>query len=256
MKKTVQLLLALTMAMALIFSGCGKQDNADTTSSDLSSADQESTASTTSNETSTETSNETSTESADEVRSAALGTYENGIYENTYVGFGCKLDEIWQVATAEQLQEIPDAVGDILKDTEISDAVSSMNKIMDVQGTNPETGNSFSVMYMELNATQQLAFDIVSEENIVDINLSKKEVIIESFAQIGVTINTIEKYHTTFLGEERIGVHLTTSVNGQDIHIIELFDFSLGGKYGVTTTFIGSSLESIQEMMDMFYKIS
>lgn len=255
MKKTLQLLLVLAMVVMLVFSGCGKQGNSDTTTTNLADAGKETTAPETSTEAPTETPTEAPTEAVDEVRSATLGTFENGTYENTYVGFGCKLDETWQVATAEQLQDLPDAIGDILKDTKIGDAVSTTSQIVDVQGQKPETGVSFNLVYTELNAAERLSCMMMSEENLVDTNLLNKEAFSEAYAQMGLTVESVEKVTATFLGEERVGMLTTASSNGQTIYMVQFFDYDLGGKYGVTTTFTGFSPESIEELMDLFYTI-
>lgn len=263
MKKTLQTLLVLTMVVVLVFSGCGKQDTSDTTATTLADAGKETTAPAVSTEAPTEASTEAPTaapteaptEAGDEVRSASLSTFENGVYENTYVGFGCKLDENWQVATAEQLQDLPDAIGDILKDTEIGDAVSSTSQIFDVQGQNLETSVSFNLVYTELNAPQRLSYMMMSDENIVDANILNKETLIEAYSQMGLTVDSIEKQTATFLGEDRVGMLTTASANGQTVYMMQFFDYGLGGKYGVTTTFTGLSLDSVQELMNQFYAI-
>lgn len=96
---------------------------------------------------------------------------------------------------------------------------------------------------------------MMSDDDIVQTNLDNEALFTEAYTQMGLTVESLEKHTATYLGEERVGMLTTASANGQTLYMMQFFDYDLGGKYGVTTTFTGFSMETIQEAMDLFYKV-
>ena len=51
-------------------------------------------------------------------RTVTLGTLIGGVYRNEYTGYVCNLSSIWTARSADALQQLPENVDQILKDSD------------------------------------------------------------------------------------------------------------------------------------------
>lgn len=252
MKRTYCALLSLLLVAGLAMTGCGS-DN-DTPSPQTTAT---TTPETVTQDTLPPTEEETTVPPADEnkVEPTTLGTLEGNVYTNTYVGIGCEFGDKWEVAIADELQDIPDAVSDMLKDTELGEVVSAYPQIMDMQAQNTETGTSINVLYTQMDKNSRQVYKLMDEEKIIDTLLINKDLLIKTYAQSGIDVQSMEKSTASFLGETHTVSKTIASVDGVDLYIVQVLDYKLPGQYGATITFTGMSESEIENAMSGFYKV-
>lgn len=239
MKKTIALLLAALLAMSLL-AGCGSSQDVGGKVEPLPGNKETA---------------EATTESTDAGNDVSLERMEGGVYTNEYAGFGCKLDTSWQLLTAEELQEIPENLQEILAGTAAGEGLEKYATITDVQAENVTELTTFNVLYQKLDANMKLAALTMSEEDVIDSVLSTKDQMIQSYAQAGIEVDTIEKVTVTFLGEKHTALKTTSTMQGVAYYTLQIMDYHLGGDYSVTLT-VGSFVEDkTEDLLEMFYTV-
>ena len=183
-----------------------------------------------------------------------MGAMEGGVYTNEYVGYGCKLDENWVFATAEELQQLPENVSELLADSELVDENTALTQFYDMQAENVTDLLSINVVYQKLDMATRAAYMLMTEERILDEVLKLKDSMISSYATAGIIATSIEKVQITFLGEERYALFTTASVGGTPYYILQLFDYHLGA-YSVTTTLASYVENNTESMLPLFYAV-
>ena len=187
--------------------------------------------------------------------SVSLGRIVGGSYENTYAGYGCKLDENWQYYTAEELQDLSELTQELLEDSKLAEQTGSYAQITDMMAENAQSLQSMNVLYTRLSFQERLLYSNMSEEALIDTTLKQKDVLLETYAQAGMDVSSIEKVQVSFLGEEHYAIRTTAKVQGVDYYILQLFDFNLGGQYYVTLTMSSFEEDTTSELLDLFYPV-
>lgn len=237
MKKGIALLLTVLLVMSAL-AGCGDSGN----KIEPLPGDQETTEAT------------EATESDRNGARVSLGRMENGTYINDYAGYACKLDENWQCATAEELQQLPENVQDILSGTEIAENAGLPDSIYDVQAQNAAEGTLFNVLYKKLdNATRQ-AIQGMSDEDMVDSGLTQKDQMIEAYKAAQMEVSAIEKVKVTFLGKECAALKTTSTMQGVPYYTLQIMNYYLGD-YFVTLTLGSFGEDKTEELLEMFYAV-
>ncbi len=242
MKKFSHLALSALLISALLLSGCGSNPS---TPADPSAPTSEQTSEQTTAPTQAAT-------SSDDLAPVVLGVVNGNVYENQYLGIGCDFPDNWKLSSAEELQDLPDAIADILADTELN---ADIPQIMDFYALDAEQSTTVNVLYTETSAAERLSFLLMDEEDMIDSLLTQKDMLKRSYSQMGMEPISMEKATTTFLGEEHFVLKTLCSVEGMEIYITQFFSYDLGGKYYATTTFSGLSEEAVQGAMDLFYAL-
>lgn len=248
-KKTTAILLALILTVSLM--GCGKEN--EDISGQITPVTEEATvpAGTVQQTQVPETVTET-TAAVEETNPVSLGRLEGGVYTNTYAGFGCELDSSWTFYGAEELQELPEQVNELLSDTEYAD--SGLNQITDMMAENTTTFTTMNVQYQKLDMQKRLVFATMSEEEIIDSVLAQSDSIAEAYAQAGVENAVLEKVTVTFLGEEHTAVRTSTTIQGMNYYLLQLIDYSLG-QYSVTLTLSSFLEDNTASLLELFYAV-
>lgn len=171
----------------------------------------------------------------------SLGRVEDGVYTNTYAGFACTLDENWTLMTAEQLQQLPGAVAELLEGSELLADSVALETIADMMAENTTDLTSINVQLQKVPISQRLVYLALSDEQILDEVLKLQDTMMDAYAQAGITVEKMEKKQVPFLGEQRWALHTTATVNGINYYILQFFDYSKGS-YGITLT-LGSFVE-------------
>ncbi len=243
MKRIVVSLLVLAMALSLL-SACGGKPE------DVSGKIEPNTAQPSTPAGSIETVAPEETQSPN----VSLGRIEGGVYTNTYAGFGCVLDSNWEFYTAEELQELPENVQELLSDTEVGDALNASTQIMDMQAENLNDLTTINVGYQKLDAAARLMSATMSEEEIIDSTLEQKDVLISSYAQAGIDVASMEKVEVEFLGEKHFALYTKASVGDIPYYIVQLMDYH-AGRYAVTTTFGSYVEDKTDSLLELFYAV-
>lgn len=227
--------LALVMVLALLLSGCGSGQPA--------AAPQAGTV------------QPLETEPAVEERSVSMGRLEGGIYTNTYAGFGCTLDSSWSYHSAEELQDLPENVKEMMEGSELGDSIDTLNQFTDMLAENVDAMTTMNVLYQKLSMEERLTFAVMSEAEILEQLLTQmQDSMTEAYAQAGFQVESMEAVQVTFLGQERTA--LKTSCMMQDVpyYTLQLFDYSLG-QYAVTLTLASFLEDNTGDLLSLFYTV-
>lgn len=236
MKRLISALLALTLALAL--AGCSGNKEPGGTITPKPNDIQE-----------------TTTAPAEETTEAtvSLGRMEGGVYTNEYAGFGCELDESWSFKTAEELQDLSQLTEDMLRDSTFAD--SKYSTITDMMAENYELLASINVNYTRLSVSDRVTFSTISEETLIDTTLLQKDDMIQSYAQSGIQVSSMEKTQVSFLGEQHYAIHTVATIEDTPYYLIQLFCFNLGGQYNVTLTLASFVEDNTAGLLELFYPV-
>lgn len=224
MKRLICALLALIMVLALC--GCSKGGDAPSGGTDEESGNQE-----------------------PETREVTLGELRDGVYYNAYAGFTITLDENWKPCTAEQLQDISNLTQEALQDSAMGEQLAEYEQITDMMAECYNDRTSLNVRYTRLDMMERAAYALLSEEQLV---MDQIELLIQTYADEGTVVESMEKKQVTFLGEEHFAVYTVASMDGTPYYTLQLFRYNLGGPYYVTLT-LGSFVEDkTAELLDLF----
>lgn len=199
-------------------------------------------------------SSEPSIPSAPSDPSLSLGDFEGGIYVNEYAGLRCKLDSGWTFYSAEQLQELPDAVKDALDDSALKDYLEKSTQIMDMMAENLEDLTVINLLYMKLSLTEQLLYASMTEEQIIDNLLAQSDLLTDSYAQMGITVVELKKMTVTFLGQTRYALWMKSLVSGVNYYTLQLHDYTHGA-YSVTVTCASYLEDNTLSLLPLFEKL-
>ena len=184
----------------------------------------------------------------------SLGRVEGGVYTNNYAGFSCALSSDWTFYTADELQDLPDNIGDTMSGTELGDAMANYESIIDMMAESVELLTSVNVTYTKLTMTDRLAYAVMSEEQIIDSILAQKDSLIAAYAQAGITVHTIEKVTVTFMGQQRTAMHMEADISGVAYYTLQ-FSYQHLGSYGVTLTLSSYVEDKTSDLMSLFSKV-
>lgn len=233
MKRMHKWLLAMLLILTVLLAGCGQNQE---------------------NIAGAITPNETQVTTAEEENPVSLGQLEGGVYTNTYAGFGCELDSEWVYYSAEQLQELPENVEELIQDSELGEAIADAAQIFDMQAENATDLTTMNVVYTKLSLQERLAYAMLSDEDVMDMLLEQTDTLTEAYTQAGFEVQSIEKVMVEFLGEERCAMRTSTTIQGINYYILQVYDYNLG-QFGVTLT-VGSYVEDkTEELLNLFYAV-
>ncbi|MEE1036922.1 MAG: hypothetical protein U0L15_07390 [Oscillospiraceae bacterium] len=230
--KNMRWLLALMLVLAVMLAGCA--ESAEDVAGNVAP-------------------NQAATEAAEE-KPVSLGRMDGGVYTNSYAGFGCTLDDSWTFYSAEELQALPENVNEVLKDTEIGDAMEGVEQITDMMAENMETFSSMNLLYQKMDAQTRLVYGMMSEESIADAMLAQSDTMIAAYAQAGMDVTSLEKVTVTFLGEERIALRTEGTMQDIPFYMVQVFDYNQGS-YSITLTMTSYMEDKTADMLALFYEV-
>ena len=257
MKRITSIILAMLLALSCIacgsedykggqVTGLNQEENVDETSEDTVEKAVE--------EVAEENVEEAEEEVADEGKELSLGRLQGGVYTNEYFGGACELDSSWTFYSAEELQELPETVSEMMSETELGDSLSDLSHIVDMKAENETDLTVINIGYQKLSAQERLAALGMNEKELVDLTLAEADLLKETYAQMGITVEEISAKTVTFMGEERTAVYTKAKVQEMDYYILQLFDYHLG-EYAVTITFNSYIEDKTESLLDLFYAI-
>ena len=227
-KNNLFLTLALVLALAVAFTGCGGDSTADV-------------------------SGQVTPTTEDAGTPVSLGRVEGGTYTNKYVGFGCELDSEWAFYTAEELQELPENVAELLEGSElIGDEMPT--QITDMMAENVTDLTTINVLYRKLSMQERLSYLALDEEAIIDGILTQSSTMTDAYAQAGIMVDRMEKVTVTFLGKERTALWMAASIQDTPYYTLQIYDYNLGN-YAVTTTLASYVEDNTESMLDLFFAV-
>jgi len=184
----------------------------------------------------------------------SLGRLEGGVYTNTYLGIVCELDSDWTYYSAEELQELPSATETMLEGSDLGELMAEYTQIMDMQAENVEDLTLINVVYTKLGVQDRILYLTMDDEQVVDSILAQSDMLIESYAQAGMSVQEMKKVAVPFLGEDRFAVWTSAEVQGVMYYILQISDYDVG-EYGATIT-LGSYIEDrTGQLLELFYSL-
>ena len=193
------------------------------------------------------------TEPAETERPVSMGRMEGGTYTNSYTGFGCSLDSSWTFYTAEELQELPGNVKEILEGSELGDTINPLEQFTDMMAENPEELCTINVLYQKVPAENRMVYAVLDEETILEGVLQEKDAMIAAYAQGGFNVESIEMVKVTFLGEERAALKTASTTQDVPYYTLQLFDYK--GAYSTTLTLASFVEDNTAGLLDLFFPV-
>ena len=231
-KRSVLALLLAVMMILSLFAGCGKKE---VPSGEINPAD--------------------SSAQPAEPRKVSLGRIEGGEYTNSYAGYGCTLDSSWFFYSAEELQEMPENVRELLADSEMGELMAQeYPQITDMMAENAAQLTTINVLYTQIPLSEQITYAAMTQEEAVDATLAQKDMMISGYESAGILVNSMEKVVVPFLGEDRPAIKTTATVEGMDYYILQIFDYGWG-TYGVTLTISSFLEDKTESTLDLFFPV-
>ena len=259
-------ILAMLVVFAMAFAACGGK-KVDEVSGKITPAESEqkenndvtaTPAETVDNNEQDSTGEQSGTENKDVAneggKTTSLGRIQGGVYVNEYMGISCELDSAWEFYTAEELQELPENVSELFKDTAMEDQMSNLTYITDMSAENADEMTSMNIIYQKMGIQERLAFSGMTNSDVVDSMLStQKDFLVETYAQAGINVQEMYKKTVTFCGEERDALYMACDVAGIAYYALQLFDYSLGD-YAVTMTVTSFVEDKTDSLLTLFSK--
>lgn len=229
-KKNFKWFLAMVLALAVVFAGCGGESQEEV-SGDLAPA--------------------ATTEPAEE-KNVSMGVLEGGTYTNEYAGFGFTLDSAWTIYPAEELQELPENVKEMFEGTDMEGV--EINQFTDVMAENVDALTTMNVLYQKVSLQERLAYAVMDDEAIIDATLSQYDTMVQAYANGGIMVESMDKKTVTFLGEERLALYTVSTFQDVPYYILQIYDYDLGA-YAIVTTFASYWEDNTESMLELFYKV-
>ena len=186
-------------------------------------------------------------------KTVTLGTLDGNTYTNTYAGFGFSLDENWTTYPADQLQVLPEDMEAMFAGTDLEN--QEFSTIMDFMAENVTDLTTMNMNYTSLSMQERLAYAMMNDEELLDQMLDNYyDTLVDSYANVGIAVESIEKKQVTFLGKERVAMYTVASVEDVPYYILQIYEYGLGA-YGLTLT-LGSYLEDNTEgLLELYYTV-
>lgn len=184
----------------------------------------------------------------------SLGRIQGGVYTNEYAGFACELDSTWEFYSAEELQDLPENIAELMEGTELGENIDSYEQIMDMQAECVNDLTGINVLYQKMDMQERLAYASLDEEQLMEYMLTQKDLLTESYAQTGIIVEEMSTKQVTFAGEERIGLLTKAKFQDIDYYIFQLFNHDLG-QYSVTISFSSFVEDKTDEIIALFYAL-
>jgi len=241
-------MLALLLAMSLLLAGCGDAPEQSVTGT-LKNDSVETVAPVTG----TIAAEETALPEAEDP--VSMGRMDGGTYINEYTGYACDLDSSWTFYSAEELQELPGNVQEILEGTEIGDSMEGMEQFTDMMAENADIMVTMNVLYQKQTMQERIAMAMLDDSEILEATLQQKDQLVAAYAQAGIEVGTLEPVTVTFLGQERSALHMSSVMQGVPYYTLQIFDYDLG-RYRVTLTLASFVEDNTWSLLELFYPVA
>ena len=184
-----------------------------------------------------------------------MGRLEGGSYINDYTGYACELDSNWTFYSAEELQELPDNVKELIADTEMADVIRDVPQFTDMMAENVNDMITINALYQKHTLQERLGFAMLTDAELIDGTLEQQDMMVEAYAQAGMDVESMKRITVTFLGQEREALRTVGTVAGAPFYMVQIFDYHLG-QYSVTLTINSYMEDKTQQTLDLFYPVN
>ena len=186
-------------------------------------------------------------------KTTSLGRVQEGVYVNEYIGISCTLDSGWEFYTAEELQEFPEDVKGMFEGTIAEEQINALSYITDMSAENLEELATMNIIYQKMSLYEATAFKNLNYEKVVDVVLSQKDVMIDTYEQAGISVSELDKKFITFCGEKRAVIHMVGEYSEVPYYVVQLLNYDLGN-YSTTITLASFVEDKTEELASLFSK--
>lgn len=247
--KNLNKLLALALAFALVFAltACGSEPKGSVTPDGSAATPEPVSAPESAPEPEHEPENTPEPEPEDDVE---LGSMSGGIYENDFVGIGCKLDDTWTYYSDDEIMELNGLMVDSIDDEDLAEQLRSSDSFYDMLASDND-GSSINVVLENLGLIYGHTLDA---GGYIDIALESLE---GQLALMGVTTSTCEKISFDFCGKQTDGIYIagTLNVEGIEVDMYQRMACVKAGSYMTCITACSYFEDLTTDMLDMFYAL-
>lgn len=194
------------------------------------------------------------TEPVQEEHTLSLGVVEGNTYTSAYAGYGCTLPEDWTLLSAEEAQDIYEIMQDAVSDSEIGKLMEDGQNFYDLVAESDDMMMNMNIVIQKLFAQERVIYERLSEEELTDMLLEQKDLMVEAYAAAGMTLVSMEKVRVDFLGEEHFAIRNVLDIEGITGYQLQLFNYKLGD-YSVVLTLCSFQEDNTESMLDMFFAI-
>ena len=191
---------------------------------------------------------------APEGKQVTLGTVEEGVYENTYLGVRFAPAN-WQIQGAEELGSTLREAKKMLEGSDLEENPDDQVQIMDMQAVSPDGLMNTNVIYTKMSSAEWLSNLSMDDNKALDQILSQKDAIIDSYRQIGVQVHSVEKAALNFAGIQRLGIKITASLEASPCHILQYYERTLGA-YSAVVTMTSLQEDHTAEIAEMYESLN
>lgn len=240
MKRTIALLLALVMLVALC--ACGKTEN-EIRGAVTAVVDEPETTLPAEAEQAQEPAEN---DKVDDVE-LKIGFINGGRYESEFLGIGCELDENWTYATQEEMAEIMGITTEAFADTDYAEAIKDAEMFYDMYAAKADGTCSINILLQNMGL---LYGTVITEEQYIDLSTQNLKDQMES---AGLANVEWEKVDVEFAGENRPGLKISSEVNGVAYYCTQVYIKS--GSYMAVITLASYLEDTTESMLDYFFAV-
>ena len=110
------------------------------------------------------------------------------------------------------------------------------------------------MVYINQPLADRLLYMSMTEEQIIDSILAQKDIMVDAYAQAGITVKNLKKVTVTFMGQQRTALHMEAEVSGIAYYTLQFAYYQLGS-FGVTLTVASYMEDRTEELLDLFTAI-
>lgn len=178
-----------------------------------------------------------------------LGSVTGNVYENTYFGIGCSLDENWVYADEDELADMIGMSVEMFDDEEIGEQILKADMFYDMFASADNGAVNIVISVENLGALYGMALD---EESYIDAALVSLE---DVMASANVTVKDFEKTTLTFAGKDHVAVRMYSVNENYNNDVYQLLVCIKQGSYIALITMSSSAYDVTESMTDLFYKV-
>lgn len=177
----------------------------------------------------------------------ALGTVTGDVYENTTLGYGCRL-EGWTFADANYIAQLNGAASALVSEN-AKDLLKNSGTFIDMYAASPDSMSSININFQSLEAYAGTGF---GEDALIDASLPT---LLSELESTGMYSNlSVEKQTAQFAGENIPVIRISGAIQGIDVYQKEVF--VLCGDYVATITVSTFLTDGTDAILNCFYKLN
>ena len=172
-------------------------------------------------------------------------------YSHAYLNLTIELDSNWTFSTADELQDMPEQLWDMVDGSQLADYMQTVPQVIDVQAIDATDNASFNIVFVKPSQAEADYLATLTDEELVQEMLRQEDLLISTYAQAGIEIVELSPKKITFLGEERTALLSSCRIAENDYYMIQIQNYRSGG-YGSTLTVSAFSESRLEELLSLF----